>query len=63
MNHRRPEKIIVYRDGVGDGQIPVVQDYEVRQIQNSFATFGDYQPKLTVVIVQKRINTRIFQRV
>lgn len=63
INHRRPEKIIVYRDGVGDGQIAVVQDCEVRQIQDSFKDFGaDYQPKLTVVIVQKRINTRIFQR-
>ncbi|XP_076451619.1 piwi-like protein 1 [Babylonia areolata] len=62
-NHRVPEKIIVFRDGVGDGQLPIVQDYEVSQILESFNDFGkDYHPKLTVVIVQKRINTRIFQK-
>ena len=54
----------MYRDGVGDGQLAVVQDYEVRQIVESFTDFGaDYHPKLTVVVVQKRINTRLFQQV
>ena len=63
VNHRRPEKILVYRDGVGDGQMAIVQDYEVRQMVESFKDFGaDYHPKLTVVVVQKRINTRIFQQ-
>ncbi|KAK7111216.1 piwi-like protein 1 [Littorina saxatilis] len=63
LNHRRPEKIIVFRDGVGDGQMAIVQDFEVRQMEESFRDFGaDYHPKLTVVIVQKRINTRIFQQ-
>ncbi|KAL8604204.1 hypothetical protein ACOMHN_014772 [Nucella lapillus] len=62
-NHRLPEKIIMYRDGVGDGQLAIVQDFEVRQMLDSFTDFGaDYHPKLTVVIVQKRINTRIFQQ-
>jgi len=64
VNHRKPEKIIVYRDGVGDGQLAVVKDYEVRQIVESFTDFGaDYHPKLTVLVVQKRINTRLFQKV
>lgn len=64
VNHRKPEKIIVYRDGVGDGQLAVVKDYEVRQIVESFTDFGaDYHPKLTVLFVQKRINTRLFQKV
>ena len=54
----------MYRDGVGDGQMNVVQDFEVRQMVEAFSTFGeDYNPKLTVVIVQKRINTRIFAQV
>ena len=64
VNHRKPEKIIVYRDGVGDGQLAVVKDYEVRQIVESFTDFGaDYHPKLTVLVVQKRIDTRLFQKV
>ena len=64
VNHRKPEKIIVYRDGIGDGQLAIVKDYEVRQIVESFTDFGaDYHPKLTVLVVQKRINTRLFQKV
>ncbi|XP_025076463.1 piwi-like protein 1 [Pomacea canaliculata] len=63
VNHFLPEKIVVYRDGVGDGQLPMVSDYEVQQIESCFAKFGaDYFPKTTVIVVQKRINTRIFLR-
>ena len=32
-NHQLPDKIIVFRDGVGDGQLPIVQNYEVKQLQ------------------------------
>ncbi|KAK7507334.1 hypothetical protein BaRGS_00001269, partial [Batillaria attramentaria] len=61
-NHFLPEKIIVFRDGVGDGQLNVVSDYEVRQMESSFSHWPDYHPRLSVIIVQKRINTRIFLR-
>ena len=64
MNHRLPDRIIVYRDGVGDGQLPVVAGYEVKQLSECFALFGEtYEPRLAVIVVQKRINTRIFARV
>jgi len=54
----------VYRDGVGDGQLPVVAGYEVKQLSECFALFGEtYEPRLAVIVVQKRINTRIFARV
>ncbi|KAH3863467.1 hypothetical protein DPMN_026456, partial [Dreissena polymorpha] len=60
-NHELPEKIIVFRDGVGDGQLNTVADYEVDQLRSCFTHLGEnYSPKLSVVIVQKRINTRIF---
>lgn len=57
-----PDRIFVYRDGVGDGQIPVVKEAEVPQMiagieectRNSSVT-----PKLTCIVVQKRIDTRI----
>lgn len=63
VNHVLPEKIFVFRDGVGDGQLKIVFDYEVDQLRRCFSHFGeDYVPKLSVVIVQKRINTRIFSR-
>ncbi|EDO28124.1 predicted protein, partial [Nematostella vectensis] len=61
VNNALPERIIVYRDGVGDGQLKVVAGYEVQQFEECFASFGEsYKPKLAVLVVQKRINTRIF---
>lgn len=60
VNHMLPDKIMVFRDGVGDGQLNTVQDYEVEQLRTCFANFGEYSPKLSVVIVQKRINSRLF---
>lgn len=51
----------MFRDGVGDGQLNTVGSYEVPQMSECFALFGaTYQPQLAVVVVHKRINTRIF---
>ena len=61
MNHTLPDRIVVFRDGVGDGQLRTVAGYEVQQLSECFALFGEkYEPKLGVVIVSKRINARIF---
>jgi len=58
-----PRYIFVFRDGVGDGQLRVVKEFEVPQLEECFANFGaDYCPKLVVIVVQKRINQRIFAR-
>lgn len=53
----------MYRDGVGDGQLHIVANYEVQQLSESFALFESYKPKLAVIVVQKRINMRIFAAV
>lgn len=38
-----PSRIIVYRDGVGDGQLHSVVNYEVAQIMDSIKSMGqDY---------------------
>lgn len=51
----------MFRDGVGDGQLNVVANYEVKQLQECFPLLGDsYAPKLAVVVVQKRISQRLF---
>ena len=61
LNHVLPRHIIVFRDGVSDSQLSVVSGYEVEQLSKCFSHFGDsYSPVLTVIIVQKRVNTRIF---
>ncbi|KAM8866343.1 piwi-like protein 1 isoform 1-T2 [Synchiropus picturatus] len=64
FNNSLPSRIIVYRDGVGDGQLHSVVHYEVAQILESIKSMGpDYTPKLSVVVVKKRINTRLFAHI
>ncbi|KAM7305375.1 putative Cniwi protein, partial [Ixodes scapularis] len=63
VNHKHPDRIFVFRDGVGDGQLSYVSDYEIEQLVQSFVNVSpDYKPSIAVVVVQKRINTRIFAR-
>ncbi|KAJ8346595.1 hypothetical protein SKAU_G00279960 [Synaphobranchus kaupii] len=60
-NHKPPTRIIVYRDGVGDGMLQSVVSYEVKQILDCIkSTMGEYMPKLAVVVVKKRISSRFF---
>lgn len=60
-NQHMPMRIIVYRDGVGDGQLKTLVDYEVPQLFECLKTVGkDYCPKLTVIVVKKRLNNRFF---
>ncbi|XP_031705377.1 piwi-like protein 1 [Anarrhichthys ocellatus] len=64
FNNCLPSRIIVYRDGVGDGQLHSVVNYEVSQIIESIKSMGqDYEPKLSVVVVKKRINSRFFAQI
>ena len=60
MNHSLPEKIVVFRDGVGDGQLNAVEHYEIPQLLKCFETFPNYEPKLTFLVVQKRISTTLY---
>uniref|UniRef100_A0A8C4YRR2 Piwi-like protein 1 n=1 Tax=Gopherus evgoodei TaxID=1825980 RepID=A0A8C4YRR2_9SAUR len=58
-NNHMPSRIIVYRDGVGDGQLKTLVNYEVPQFLDCLKSVGkDY--KLTVIVVKKRVNTRFF---
>ncbi|XP_050528911.1 piwi-like protein Ago3 [Daktulosphaira vitifoliae] len=61
-NGELPDKIIIFRDGVGDGDLKQVEEMELHDLEESFKSYpGSYSPKITYVIVQKRINTRVFQ--
>ncbi|XP_054611778.1 piwi-like protein 1 [Dunckerocampus dactyliophorus] len=58
-----PSHIIVYRDGVEDGQLHSVVNYEINKITDSFNSMGQgYMPNLSVVVVNKRISCRFFKR-
>ncbi|XP_040898052.1 piwi-like protein 2 [Toxotes jaculatrix] len=60
VNHNLPEKIVVYRDGVSDSQLTMVEQYEIPQLIKCFETFPSYEPKLVFIVVQKHISTTLF---
>ncbi|XP_034240768.1 piwi-like protein Ago3 isoform X2 [Thrips palmi] len=63
VNGKFPDRIMMFRDGVGDGQLKYASEWEIPQLMSCFSIVSPtYSPKLTVVIVQKRINCRIFQQ-
>jgi len=46
---------------VSDGDLSYVQNYEVKQLTATFNRIAqNYKPQLSMIIVQKRINTRLF---
>ncbi|XP_064551411.1 protein argonaute-3 isoform X2 [Drosophila montana] len=53
-----PENVIIYRDGVGDGQLNLCAKYEIPQ----FEEVCNKSIKITFIIVQKRNNTRFFSK-
>ncbi|XP_066143660.1 piwi-like protein Siwi [Euwallacea fornicatus] len=63
LNRLIPERIIIYRDGVGDGQIPYVKEHEVELIKTKLKAeyYKDTPLKMAFIIVSKRINTKIFR--
>ncbi|XP_054853826.1 piwi-like protein 2 [Eublepharis macularius] len=60
VNHCLPEKIVVYRDGVSEGQLKMIESYEIPQLQKCFEAFENYDPKMVVFVVQKKISTNIY---
>uniref|UniRef100_A0A2H1V8Y3 SFRICE_015587 n=1 Tax=Spodoptera frugiperda TaxID=7108 RepID=A0A2H1V8Y3_SPOFR len=61
VNGMLPHRIFIYRDGVGDGQIPYVHTHEVAEINKALRQlYGPDEFKMAFTIVSKRINTRFF---
>ena len=56
-----PEKIIFYRDGVGEGQFREVLAYELSAIQRACLELQEgFTPAITFIVVQKRHHARFF---
>ncbi|KAH0831190.1 hypothetical protein J3R83DRAFT_13768 [Lanmaoa asiatica] len=59
-----PDRILVYRDGVSEGQFNIVRLEERPLIFEAFQAFstpkGKYRPKLTIIICGKRHHTRFY---
>ncbi|KAJ0982367.1 hypothetical protein J5N97_010622 [Dioscorea zingiberensis] len=57
----KPQRIIFYRDGVGEGQFSHVLLNEMVAIRKACASLEEgYLPPVTFVVVQKRHHTRLF---
>ncbi|KAK1586518.1 hypothetical protein Q3G72_003381 [Acer saccharum] len=60
-NRRYPQKIIFYRDGVGEDQFNQVLKDEVGAIRKACGKLNlGFVPPITFIVVQKRHNTRLF---
>lgn len=63
LRGRLPDIILIYRDGVGDGQVRYVFEHEMKLVEEKLRM--TYYPsgnlKMAFIIVSKRINTRIFR--
>lgn len=59
-----PQRIIIYRDGVSEGQYHLVLEKELPKIKEAFQKYNTpskrYEPKLTIVICAKRHHTRFY---
>ncbi|KAE8725840.1 Protein argonaute 2 [Hibiscus syriacus] len=59
LNNVKPEKIVIFRDGVSEGQFDMVLNEELMDIKNAFQKI-DYFPTVSVIVAQKRHQTRFF---
>lgn len=58
-----PGKIVIFRDGVGEGMRSQVIDKEIKQFKESLKPLYNKVtgiPPITLVVVNKRINQRMF---
>ncbi|XP_057431384.1 protein argonaute 4A-like [Lotus japonicus] len=62
--HRKPEHIIIFRDGVGESQFNQVLNFELDEIIKACKHLDGnderWNPKFTVIVAQKRHHTRFF---
>lgn len=48
-------------DGVGDSQLQACKEYELKQLKDCCKAIDEsYNPKFTFIVVQKRVNARMF---
>ncbi|KAG4394396.1 hypothetical protein GLYMA_20G022900v4 [Glycine max] len=59
LNKVRPEKIVVFRDGVSESQFHMVLTEELQDLKSVFSD-ANYFPTITIIVAQKRHQTRFF---
>lgn len=57
----KPNRVILYRDGVSEGQFQTVLQHELTAMREACIKLeADYKPGITYIAVQKRHHTRLF---
>jgi len=60
VNNVTTPRVIIYRDGVGDGDIEKMKEDEVKQILELYVENG-FKPDITYIAVNKKTTTRFFE--
>ncbi|GAQ80850.1 hypothetical protein KFL_000640170 [Klebsormidium nitens] len=61
-----PDRVLMFRDGVSEGQFGAVLNTEVEAMKRAIRTFGaehqhpEYDPRMAFIIIQKKHHMRIF---
>ncbi|KAL4480518.1 hypothetical protein ABPG72_022273 [Tetrahymena utriculariae] len=62
-NNILPEEIIIYRQGLGEGQIQQSLKYEINAIQNAFKSMkSQYNPRFAFFQVNKKVGQKFYQQ-
>lgn len=57
-----PQRILIYRDGVGEGQTNYVLEHEIADLRQKLDEIYEGQTyKMAFIVVSKKINTRFFK--
>lgn len=59
LNKVRPQKIVIFRDGVSESQFHMVLGEELKDLKTVFQ-HSNYFPTITLIVAQKRHQTRLF---
>ena len=55
-----PENIVIYRDGVSEGQYSAVMEQELAALREACNTRSSINPRMTLIVVAKRHHTRFY---
>ncbi|XP_063680134.1 piwi-like protein 1 [Bolinopsis microptera] len=62
LNQQFPARIIIFRDGVGYGQMQAVRELEIESIKRAMLELQLQKTEFVFTVVAKRINTRFFEK-